>query len=119
MNAETEMKPEHQIADLRQEIDGHISTGTAEAAAAGLDALWRQEPGPSSAAFIVSRIEKLRGKLNLACLRVAVLRSFTVEPAIPLLRAAAFSWRLDIEVQVGSYNAYMQEILDREGPLYQ
>jgi len=112
------MKPEDKIADLRQEIDQAISEGFAEVAAVRMGMLWRQEAGPSTAAFVVSRIEKVRASLNLRRLRVAVLRSYTLEPVIPLLRAAAFGFRLDLEVQVGDYNAYMQEILDSDSSLY-
>src|SRR5215469_14014037 len=101
------MKPEEKSAELRQEINRAISEQTIEVASARIDELWRREPGPSSAAFIAPHIERLRGQLNLARLRMAVLRSYTVEPVIPLLRAAAFGFRVDLEVHVGDYNAYM------------
>ena len=112
------MNPEDKMADLRQEIDRSISEGCVQAAAAKTGELWQLDPRSSTAAFLVSRIEKLQGLLNLSRVRVAVLRSYTLEPVIPLLRAAAFRFRIDIEVQVGDYNAYMQEILDPNSSLY-
>jgi FkbH-like protein len=117
------MPPEDNTRDLpkedhRNEIDRLISEGIADSAAARIDALWRQEHSLATAAFIAPRIDKLRERLNLTALRVAIVRSFTLEPVIPLLRAAAFCFRLDIQVHVGDYNAYMQEILDRNGSLY-
>jgi FkbH-like protein len=112
------MTPEDKIPDLRSEIDSLISTGCVDSAALRIDALWRREPGPASAAFIDTRIDQLRGRLNLLPFRVAVLRSFTLEPAIPMLRAAAFCYRVDLRVHVGDYNGYMQEILHKEGSLY-
>jgi FkbH-like protein len=49
---------------------------------------------------------------------VAILRSFTVEPLVPLLRADAFSSGLDLAVHVGDFNAYPQELLDSESAIY-
>ena len=49
---------------------------------------------------------------------MAVLRSFTVEPLVPLLRAAGFANGLDLTVWTGDFNAYAQEILDSESRLY-
>ncbi len=104
--------------DHRNEIDRLISNGNADSAAVRIDALWRQEHSLATAAFIAPRIDKLRERLNLTTLRVAIVRSFTLEPVIPLLRAAAFCFRLDLQVHMGDYNAYMQEILDRSSSLY-
>jgi FkbH-like protein len=50
--------------------------------------------------------------------RVAFLRSFTLEPAIPLLRAEAYANGIDLDVRIGDFNAYSQEILDKESTLY-
>jgi FkbH-like protein len=112
------MTPADRIPDLRQEIDQLILAGSADSAAARIRELWRCEPAPASASFIVSRTEKLRDRLALFPYRVAVLRSFTVEPAIPLLRAAAFCYGIDLQVHVGDFNGYMQEILDPSSSLY-
>src|SRR5579871_918871 len=112
------MNPEDKSADLRQEIDRSVCEGGIQAAAANMEALWRLNPSSSTAAFLVSRIEKIRESLNLARLRIALLRSCTLEPVIPLLRASAFCFRLDPDVHVGNYNAYMQEILDPNSSLY-
>jgi FkbH-like protein len=104
--------------DHRNEIDRLIANGIAESAAARMDALWQQEPTLATAAFLAPRIDKLRERLNLSTLRLAIVRSFTLEPVVPLLRAAAFYYRLYLQVQVGDYNAYMQEILDENSSLY-
>lgn len=44
--------------------------------------------------------------------KVAFLRSFTVEPVVPLFRALALVHGVDVQVKVGAFNAYAQEILD-------
>jgi FkbH-like protein len=104
--------------DLRKEVDDLIASGSAELAAVRLAELWRGESGAGAAAFVVSRYEKLREQLPLARYRLAILRSFTVEPAVPLLRAAAFASGIDLTVQLGDFNAYPQEILDEQTSLY-
>ena len=104
--------------DLRKEADDLIASGSAELAALRLAELWRNESGAGAAAFVVSRYEKLREKIPLVRYRLAILRSFTVEPAVPLLRAAAFASGIDLTVQLGDFNAYPQEILDEQSLLY-
>lgn len=104
--------------DLRKEADELIASESAELAALRLAELWRNENGAGAAAFVVSRYERLREKLPLTRYRLAILRSFTVEPAVPLLRAAAFASGIDLTVQLGDFNAYPQEILDEESSLY-
>ncbi len=106
------------MSDLRKEVDSLISSGSAEAASARLAELWRKESGPASAAFVTSRFEQIRGKIGLRSYRLAFLRSFTVEPAVPLLRASAFVSGIDLTVHVGDFNAYAQEILDEGSSLY-
>jgi FkbH-like protein len=112
------MSSEPKGLDLRSEADRLISAGSEELACLRLAELWRNEAGASAAAFLVSRYEQLRGKLPLVSYRLAILRSFTVEPAIPLLRAEAFVHGIDLTVQLGDFNAYAQEILDPESSLY-
>lgn len=111
------MAPEN-TSNLRGEVDRLLEQGQWSAARLRLEALWRAESGTASAAFVVSRLDKLRGNVSLVPLRVAILRSFTVETIIPLLRAEAFCFGIDLSVHVGDFNAYAQEILDAESSLY-
>jgi FkbH-like protein len=104
--------------ELRKEIDELLDRGAGPVAYRRLGELWRQEQGQAAAAFIVSRCEKLRGQLSFTAFRLAILRSFTVEPATMLLRAAAFLSGIDLQVHVGDFNAYPQEILDRDSSVY-
>ena len=103
--------------DLRKEAD-RLMTGNPAGAALRLAELWREAPGPSAAGFVVSRLEKLRGSLALSPFRLALERSFTVEPVVPVLRAGAFCAGLDLAVYMGQFNTYAQEILDPESALY-
>ncbi len=103
---------------MREEIDRLIAESAAEAALRALAEMWRSDPGPAAAGFVVSRFEKLRGQVAWTPYRLAILRSFTVEPVVPLLRAAAFVGGIDLTVQLGDFNAYAQEILDPASSLY-
>lgn len=102
----------------RQYIDRLIATGDAAAAARALSDLWNHENTGSVAAFAVSRFEQLRPSLALHPYRLAILRSFTVEPLVPLLHAAAFCAGIDLQIHVDEFNAYVQAIVDPASPLY-
>ena len=104
--------------DLREEIDASIASGDAPRAARGLEQLWRAQASTSSAGFVASRYARLQDRLNLTRQRWAFARSFTVEPVIPILQAAAYVHGMAIETHVGEFNAWQQEMLDASSPLY-
>jgi FkbH-like protein len=105
-------------SELRREIDRRMEAGSAELAAAGIRELWRKHRNLANAGFVCSRFEKLRTELSFVSQRLAVLRSFTVEPIIPLLRAECFCAGIDLATHLGDFNAYSQEILDSGSSLY-
>jgi FkbH-like protein len=106
------------IAELRAEADRAITTGDAPATVRALTQFWQEDQGPAAAGFVASRFERLRDRLSLVRHRVEVLRSFTVEPVVPLLRAGGFVGGIDLTIQVGDFNTYAQEILDPASRLY-
>jgi len=110
--------PEHNPAKLRTEIDRLISDGLADSSARRLAELWRCDPATATASFIVSRIGQIRGKVALTKCKLAILRSFTVEPMVPLLCAEAFAYGIDLEVHLGDFNTYVQDLLDPDSSLY-
>lgn len=103
---------------LRREIDEAIAAGNEAEAFRLACTLWSENTDSSAASFFLSCLEKLRAKLSLAPCRIAVLRSFTVEPCIPLLRAEAAVGGIGMEVHVGDFNTYAQDILDPDSGLY-
>lgn len=102
-------------APSRAEIDQTIAKGELAQAAVDLAALFRDAPSLANAQFVIERMRKIRP--GTTC-RVAFLRSFTIEPALPLLRAEAALHGLDVTTHVGEFNAYAQEILDPASQLY-
>jgi FkbH-like protein len=106
------------MGDLRRQIDAAIAQEHWQQAAGQLRALWEREGDASQAAYIVSAFGRMRDHLQLTPHRLAILRSFTVEPIIPLLRAGAFATGIDLAVHPGDFNAYASELLDEESSLY-
>lgn len=104
--------------ELRGWIDARLDAGEHAAAAGGLSALWRAASDAGTASFVVSRYERARVGLSLTPMRLAVLRSFTVEPIVPMLRASAFTIGLDLTVRVGEFGTYAQDIVNPGSDLY-
>ena len=105
-------------SEARQEIDHLIAAGDLTSAARALADLWVHEASPSAASFVVQRFEALRKNLKLQPYRLAILRSFTVEPMVPLFRAAAFCAGIDLTIYVSDFNAYVQAMVDSGSTLY-
>jgi FkbH-like protein len=103
-------------AERRSLIDRLIGEGKSPEAAQELAALWTHDT--ASAAFVISRFNKIRSELNLTRCRVAFERSFTLEPLLPIIRAGALIGGIDLDVHIGPFNAYAQEILDPQSSLY-
>ncbi len=104
---------------LRRQIDEALASSSWAIARGLLEALWRASPEPATAGFVVGRFEKLRGHVPLTPCRLAILRSFTVEPIVPLARACAFAGGIDLVAHVGEFNAYAQELLNPADRLYE
>jgi FkbH-like protein len=108
---------EHTV-DVRAAVDAAIERDDGVAAFEGLARLWRDQPGPAAASFINSRVRSLDPDPRRQSLRMTILRSFTVEPVVPLVRAACALTGIDLAVDMGGFNTYAQEILDRNSSLY-
>jgi FkbH-like protein len=104
--------------EFRKDVDRAIDAGDASAAARMLAAAWEMEPGSPLAGFVASRYDRIAVHLGLLTQRWAILRSFTVEPVLPVLKAAAYAAGIALEIHLGEFNAYAQELLDSESALY-
>ena len=104
--------------DVRQQSANYLAQEMWGQAQVALAHLWRTQATPAAASYVVSGYEKLRSHVPLIPCRLALLRSFTVEPVVPLLRAAAFVHGIDLEVYVGDFNTYAQDILNPASQLY-
>lgn len=103
----------------RDTIDRLLDQERHNEARFALEQLWKEQPTTSTAQFVVSCTERMRGTVPLQEGRLAILRSFTVEPLIPMLRAASLlAGGVDLTVQVGAFNAYVQEMVTADSFLY-
>ena len=110
-------RPDDTVA-IRRSIDELIEAGAWKAARAELLHLWCMEPGSQTAAAILSRLDTLRPRLAFQPFRLSILRSSTIEPVVPLLKSAAAVRGIDLTVQLGRFNAFVQDILSADSPLY-
>jgi FkbH-like protein len=104
---------------LRQQIEEGLAQQSYRQAYALLAELWRTQPTPATASYVLNRAATLQDHLLFIPCRLAILRSFTVEPLAPMLQASAFATGIDLTAQVGDFNAYAQEILNPDSRLYQ
>src|SRR5882757_1440703 len=104
--------------EFREGVDRAIGAGDASGAAKMLASAWELEPGSALAGFVSSRYDRIAGPLGLLPQRWAILRSFTVEPLLPLLKAGAYTCGVSLEIHLSEFNAYAQEILDPGSALY-
>ena len=72
----------------------------------------------SNAQFVLSQSERIKPRLGLSSFRVAILRSYTIEPLVPLLRADALMHGIDLAVHIGALNAYPREVHDPASGVY-
>ncbi len=106
------------ITSLRQKIRELIEDNKSTEAFALLGQLWRQQPNSAVASYVLSIFEKIKQELSPVSFRIFILRSFTIEPIVLLARAGAAIAGIDLDVRVGDFNAYAQEILDPNSNLY-
>ena len=107
-----------QTEEFRGGVDRAIAAGDASGAARMLASAWELAPGSALAGFVASRYDRIAGPLGLLKQRWAILRSFTVEPVVPILKAGAYAGGIALETHLGEFNAYAQEILDPASALY-
>jgi FkbH-like protein len=103
---------------IQEQLEASLVRGDLAQVRALASSLWLSNPGLATAGSLLSISQRLNGKLSRTTCRLAVLRSFTVEPAVAVLRAAAWVNGIELKTQVGSFNCYSQEILDGQSPLY-
>jgi FkbH-like protein len=102
----------------RAAIDAALAAEDFHAARELAGALWRDNANASAARFLTGRLEKFWPAERIVEHRVAFLRSFTVEPVMPLLQAQAVLDGCRLVPWVGEFNAYGQEILNPVSGLY-
>ena len=102
----------------RDTIDKLLENGKLAEAFQTLADAWNRAPSLNAAQYVIAKYERHRADLDLIACRLAILRSVTVEPLVPLLRAAAFVNGIDLDVKVSDFDTYATEMLDPDSALY-
>lgn len=104
---------------LRNSIEAALAGTEKQSATPLMQELLRDSPNAATAQFILSCFENHGLVSVLTEYRIAFLRSYTLEPIIPLLRAAAALHGIWLKVYLSDFNAYTQEILNPSSRLYE
>jgi len=75
---------------------------------------WEGHATPALAAFICIVYSQNKDQLESIPLKVAIQRSVTLEPMVSWYKAEAFLNGFDLDVYVGAFDAYAQELLSEE-----
>jgi hypothetical protein len=97
---------------MRELIEAALAAGRYGEARSAAEAMWRAQPNGAVANYVLECAARWRETLPGRPWRVYFLRSFTVEPMVPLLRAGGALAGLELTVGVGPLGAYMQEVLE-------
>jgi len=111
------MTPLPDITALRTAFESSLTEGRHAFALHQAEELWLAAPTMATAGFLKSRIPPIAESLHFATKRIAILRGFTVETATPLLEVCGLISRFRLDIQLGQYNAYIQELIDPNGPI--
>jgi FkbH-like protein len=103
---------------LRASIDRAIKQGELDTAWGQLYQMFHASPNSASAQFVLDRAARIDGMNAMLPCRLALLRSYTLEPLVPLLRAEALFHGINLDLQIGKFNTFAQDILDPGSELY-
>jgi FkbH-like protein len=104
---------------LRQEIETAISCQEWDTAIRALRAYFLRQPNMASGQYVLSKINLLPEYKKPKETKLAIARSFSIEPAASLLQAAAWTYGINLNIRVGDFNTYAQDILDPDSGMYQ
>jgi FkbH-like protein len=62
--------------------------------------------------------KQIAKELNFPVLKIAILRSITIEPMLPFIKVKSFENKINPELYLGEYNIIDQEILNKNSGLY-
>ena len=109
------------LLEIRKELDRATKAKDASLAWALMFELWSNFPGPASASIILTELNALKDldeKVGAKPFNVCLLRSFTAEPIIPTFKAASSLAHIKLNVNLGQFNTYSQDILSPESLAY-
>jgi FkbH-like protein len=105
------------LESQRESFKSLVFNGRVDQAVQSIKSIWMTMPSLSLASLINNSFKDVAvgyfTKRN-----VFILRSSTIEPLIPFLKASGYLFGFDLTISVGEFNTYSQEILDSTSQLY-
>ncbi len=107
------------MRELKEEFRKAYDQGAYAEAFRLMCRLWHQSPSPATAAWIIRNAREIPQKLRFEKRKVALLRSYTLEPAVAMLQASSLCESIELEPYLGGFNVIAQELLDPRSGLWQ
>lgn len=115
------MQPDSERQELRRTIKDAAARQDALAALSAARGLLASSQKPSDAMFCASALfgiaDTLSVKLGTRRLKTYVVRSVTLEPIVPFLTTQALLSGYLLDLQLGGYGSYVDELLNPDGDL--
>ncbi len=106
---------------LRSDVKEAVARGDAGLVLAACRQLMDGSSNPGDVFFCSAQMNKVREPLlamdGMRCLRTYVVRSVTVEPMMAHMRAEALLAGYLLEVEIGGFGSYAEELMNPEGSL--
>lgn len=106
------------VDDLRARLAAAAKEAGSASARALASQLWQSSPTLATAGFLGKTLLGSPATNQWPVRRVFILRSFTIEPLLPLVVAEGLAAGVVFELTAGDFNTYSQEILDPQSRLY-
>ncbi len=99
------------ISALRSAVERAVSEGDYSHALHFAETLWLHAPILTTAGFLKTALAPVTEGAVFPRKRIDIFRSYTVEPLAPLIEAMGLLSRYVLEVRIGQYNAYIQDLI--------
>jgi len=104
--------------ELHQAVSEAVASKDSRALQVALRRLFQAAPNLANAQLLLKHSDEAGFTISKQPFKVAFLRAFTVEPLLPIIKAAAVIGGIHLQVEMGNFNTYNQEILDANSWLY-
>ena len=105
-------------AETKQRIQSYFDSGDITAGHAALKQSIQKDLNLATAEWALQFVELLDQHQRLTRFNIAMLRSYTLEVTEPLLKAIALVYDVKLDIWLGEFNAFAQEMIIPESALY-
>ena len=106
------------MLDLKKEIESLVKQDKLLQAHIKLGEFVKSHPTLDNYIYAEKIYKQIAKELNFPVLKIAILRSITIEPMLPFIKVKSFENKINPELYLGDYNIIDQEILNKNSGLY-